>query len=134
MSLCVVALCPVACLCRRAVSCCPVLYERNNLLSYYKSRYTEKSISNFSFLNKMGRNFVTHFMGNYLVNFLNAIPRKMYKNDTYLQLNIDRLKYELKNDTIPSIYVKVDGDRRFRAYVENTQDIIVKIDDLDESN
>ena len=44
------------------------------------------------------------------------------------------VKYELKNDTIPSIYVKVDGDRRFRAYVENTQDIIVKIDDLDESN
>lgn len=44
------------------------------------------------------------------------------------------VKYELKNDTILSIYVKVDGDRRFRAYVENTQDIIVKIDDLDESN
>ena len=44
------------------------------------------------------------------------------------------VKYELKNDTIPSIHVKVDGDRRFRAYVENTQDIIVKIDDLDESN
>ena len=44
------------------------------------------------------------------------------------------VKYELKNDTFPSIYVKIDGDRRFRAYVKNTQDIIVKIDDLDESN
>ena len=44
------------------------------------------------------------------------------------------VKYEFKNDTIATIYVKVDSDRRFRAYIENTQDIIVKIDDLDESN
>ena len=44
------------------------------------------------------------------------------------------IKYEFKNDTIATIYVKVDSDRRFRAYIENTQDIIVKIDDLDESN
>ena len=44
------------------------------------------------------------------------------------------VQYQLENDSISSIYVKVDGDRRFRAYVENTQDVIVKIDDLNENN
>jgi hypothetical protein len=44
------------------------------------------------------------------------------------------VQYQLENDSIPSIYVKVDGDRRFRAYTENTQDVIVKIDDLNENN
>lgn len=44
------------------------------------------------------------------------------------------VQFQLENDSISSIYVKVDGDRRFRAYVENTQDVIVKIDDLNENN
>jgi hypothetical protein len=32
------------------------------------------------------------------------------------------------------MHVKVDGDRRFRVYVENSQDVAVKIDDLNEDN
>jgi len=43
-------------------------------------------------------------------------------------------KFELENDSIPAVHVKVDGDRRFRAFWKNTQDVIVKIDDLNENN
>jgi uncharacterized protein YcfL len=41
---------------------------------------------------------------------------------------------ETGSDSIPSMHVKVDGDRRFRVYVENSQDVAVKIDDLNEDN
>jgi hypothetical protein len=44
------------------------------------------------------------------------------------------LEIETSNDSIPKIHVKIDGDRRFRVFIENSQDIAVKIDDLNEDN
>ena len=44
------------------------------------------------------------------------------------------LEVKTGNDSIPSIHVKIDGDRRFRVFVENSQDVAVKIDDLNEDN
>lgn len=44
------------------------------------------------------------------------------------------LEIETGNDSIPKMHVKIDGDRRFRVFVENSQDVAVKIDDLNEEN
>lgn len=44
------------------------------------------------------------------------------------------LAIETGNDSIPKMHVKIDGDRRFRVFVENSQDVAVKIDDLNEDN
>lgn len=44
------------------------------------------------------------------------------------------LEIETSNDSIPKIHVKIDGDRRFRVFIENSQDVAVKIDDLNEDN
>ena len=35
------------------------------------------------------------------------------------------LEVKTGNDSIPSIHVKIDGDRRFRVFVENSQDVAV---------
>ena len=44
------------------------------------------------------------------------------------------LEVKTGSDSIPTMHVKIDGDRRFRVYVENSQDVAVKIDDLNEHN
>jgi|TARA_B100000780_G_C21068711_1_gene429899 hypothetical protein len=44
------------------------------------------------------------------------------------------LEIKTGSDSIPTMHVKIDGDRRFRVYVENLQDVAVKIDDLNEDN
>lgn len=42
--------------------------------------------------------------------------------------------FDLDSDSIPRVYVKIDGDRRFRVYPIDTRDVAVKIDDLNENN
>ena len=44
------------------------------------------------------------------------------------------LEVKTGSDSIPTMHVKIDRDRRFRVYVENLQDVAVKIDDLNEDN
>jgi len=44
------------------------------------------------------------------------------------------LEIETDNNSIPKMHVKIDGDRRIRVILENSQDVAVKIDDLNEDN
>tara|TARA_B110000046_G_scaffold45140_1_gene50191 strand:+ start:57 stop:635 length:579 start_codon:yes stop_codon:yes gene_type:complete len=44
------------------------------------------------------------------------------------------LEVKTGSDSIPIMHVKIDGDRRFRVYAEDSRDVAVKIDDLNEDN
>ena len=44
------------------------------------------------------------------------------------------INIETDNNSIPKMHVKIDGDRRIRVIVEDSRDVVVKIDDLNEDN
>ena len=63
----------------------------------------------------------------------NLLPRILDSLEIWFPGN-PFFEVETGSDSIPRIHVKIDGDRRFRVFVENSQDIAVKIDDLNEDN
>lgn len=61
-----------------------------SVMTFYQNRYKAgRKTDTKNFLGKLGKNIITHFMGNYIINILINLPKKIYNKD--IELNIDNL-------------------------------------------
>lgn len=67
------------------------------IFSFYQDRYKSgKQEDKQSFINTFGKHIITHFMGNYIINILNHLPKDIFRNDEKIQLSIDNLNNALE--------------------------------------
>ena len=68
----------------------------NMVFNYYERRYKGNNlVSKTQFLKEFGNNIVTHFMGNYIINLLNHLPKDILQNEGELGLTINNLNQDL---------------------------------------
>lgn len=67
------------------------------IFSFYQDRYKSgKEEDKSSFIDTFGKHIITHFMGNYIINLLNHLPKDIYRNDNKIKISIDNLNKALE--------------------------------------